>query len=162
MSASPDALMQSSDAVGLSSNARNIISAYSKCRIDAGSDLNPEDQSDLDAPAFVLKLTTTGSDRGSHLVGSPVPCEPPVDHRRKEFHWLLLATPASSAVHTFSAACDLWRWVGFEWRSVTVPGAVFAAEEMYAQGWRYCGPCIQKVVRVDVLPATNSNDRARW
>ena len=162
MSASTDAL-KICESTGLSPNARNIISAYSKCRIDAGPDLNSEAQSDLDAAAFVLKLATTGSDRGLHLVGSPVPCEPPVDHRRKEFHWLLLAMPVSPAVHTFSAACDLWRWIGYEWRSITVPGAVFTAEEMYAQGWRYCGPCIQKVVRVDVLPAPqNGGERARW
>ena len=139
----------------MSQGTRDIFTAYSRCNIDARSDLNSEAETAVQAAAFVLKLTTTESDRGLHLVGSPVPCEPPVEHRRKEFHWLLLAAPSSTSVHTFSAACDLWRWVGFEWRSVTVPGAIFAPEELYAQGWRYCGPCIQKVVRVDVLAASN-------
>ncbi len=162
MSATTQSLTPAFQPSSLSSNARDIINAYSQCRINAGSDLSPEAEADSDAAVFVLKLATTGSDRGVHLVGSPVPCEPPVEHRRKEFHWLLLAMPSSSTVHTFSAACDLWRWVGFEWRSVTVPGAVFAPEELYAQGWRYCGPCIQKVVRVDVLPAPSGVERARW
>lgn len=100
--------------------------------------------------AFDLKLTSVRAKNGHRLVDSKLSCEPPQDREQHEFHWLLYVTPASETLHPFSAACDLWRWSRGTWRSVTVPGAQFSPEEMHDQGWRYCGPCLERIARVQV------------
>jgi len=74
-------------------------------------------------------------------------CEPPEDHRVHVFHWLVFAAPALEGKEA-SAGCDLWRWHRGEWRSVFVAGATFSAEEMHAQGWRYCAPSVQLFVNI--------------
>jgi CheY-like chemotaxis protein len=102
---------------------------------------------------FVLRLASVTSKWGSRLVDARLSCEPPPEHSLTEFHWLLFAQAAPDRQQDFSAACDLWRWNGNFWRSITVPGAQFSPAELYDQGWRYCGPCADKVARVEIVPA---------
>jgi hypothetical protein len=77
-------------------------------------------------------------------------CEPAGEDRAQEFHWLAYVGPAVREGRGFSAACELWRWAAGEWRSISVPGARFSPEEMHAQDWRYCGPCVQRFAQVAV------------
>jgi hypothetical protein len=93
------------------------------------------------------------SKSGDALADSKLSCAPPPEHGMREFHWLLFAPAAPGRQQGFTAACDLWRWNGNVWRSITVPGAQFSADELYDQGWRYCGPCIDKVARVEIVAA---------
>jgi CheY-like chemotaxis protein len=102
---------------------------------------------------FVLRLSPVTSKSGDALADSKLSCAPPPEHGMREFHWLLFAPAAPGRQQGFTAACDLWRWNGNVWRSITVPGAQFSADELYDQGWRYCGPCIDKVARVEIVAA---------
>ena len=71
-------------------------------------------------------------------------CMPNLEQQRFEFHWLAFAPdPDAKAVR---ATCELWRWVGGEWRSVFLPGTRFTADELHDQGWTYCQPCEPLVV----------------
>jgi CheY-like chemotaxis protein len=102
---------------------------------------------------FVLRLAPVASKWGDLLVDAKLTCEPPPEHGFCEFHWLLFAQATPGRQQGFSAACDLWRWNGTGWRSITVPGAQFSPAELHDQGWRYCGPCPGKVAQVEILPA---------
>jgi CheY-like chemotaxis protein len=99
---------------------------------------------------FDVRLTSVGSERDRQLVDARRLCEPPRDRDQYEFHWLLYTDAASNEKSSFTANCDLWRWSGSTWRSVSAAGAQFTPEEMYGHGWRYCGPCIEKTARVEV------------
>jgi CheY-like chemotaxis protein len=101
--------------------------------------------------AFDLRLTAAGTRHSHRLVDSKLTCEPPPERDQHEFHWLLFVDQVAGGPHAFNAACDLWRWSRGAWRSTTVPGASFTPDEMYDQGWRYCGPCVDKTARVVVL-----------
>ena len=100
---------------------------------------------------FKLKLTSIGFNRNRRLVDATRRCAPRHDRRQHEFHWLLYTDPAAVDVGVYSSVCDLWRWSGSVWRSIAVPGAHFSPEDMYDQGWRYCGPCIEKTAIVEVV-----------
>lgn len=101
---------------------------------------------------FKVKLTPIGLNRGRRLVAGPVrTCAPARDRSQHEFHWLLYTDPAPADVRAYTATCDLWRWSGFIWHSIAVPGAHFSPDEMYEQGWRYCGPCVEKTAMVEVV-----------
>jgi len=100
---------------------------------------------------FKLKLTSIGFNRNRRLVDSTRRCAPRRDRSQHEFHWLLYTDPAAVDVGVYSSVCDLWRWSGSVWRSIAVPGANFSPEDMYDQGWRYCGPCIEKTATVEVV-----------
>jgi CheY-like chemotaxis protein len=113
--------------------------------------VHPGGRSAIPDVEFDLRLKSAGSRNGHRLVDSKLTCEPPPDRDQHEFHWLLFVDQAPGAQHAFNAACDLWRWSRGAWRSVTVPGASFTPDEMYDQGWRYCGPCEDKMAHVVVL-----------
>jgi CheY-like chemotaxis protein len=100
---------------------------------------------------FVMKLRSIGLARAARLVDSRLTCEPPDDRYRHEFHWLLFVKPGEPHPEAFSATCDLWRWSRSAWRSVSVPGAAFSPDEMYRDGWRYCGPCTDMTARVEII-----------
>jgi CheY-like chemotaxis protein len=104
---------------------------------------------------FRVKLTAVGFNRGRQLVaGATRSCAPPGNRNQYEFHWLLYTDPAPQGqyreAHAYTTTCDLWRWSGAVWQSIAVPGAHFSPEEMYQQGWRYCGPCVEKTAIVEV------------
>ena len=100
---------------------------------------------------FKIKLTAIGFSRERHLVvGSTRTCAPPRDQNPHEFHWLLYTDPAPMKVGVYTATCDLWRWSGSTWQSISVAGAHFSPDEIYDQGWRYCGPCVEKTAMVEV------------
>ena len=106
----------------------------------------------VDNNAFILRLASVSVKSSHHLLDKKLSCEPPPENNHFEFHWLLFATPSSERHHGFSANCDLWRWSATNWRSITVPGANFSPEELHDQGWRYCGPCVERRAQVEILP----------
>jgi CheY-like chemotaxis protein len=100
---------------------------------------------------FRMKLTAIDCHHGRQLVaGSVRSCVPSRDGHQHEFHWLLYTDPAPAQGHVFTSTCDLWRWKNTTWQSIAVPGAHFSPDEMYEQGWRYCGPCVEKSAIVEV------------
>ena len=106
----------------------------------------------VDSETFTLRLASVSAKAGHRLLDKKLSCEPPPEYGHFEFHWLLFATSSAERHHGFSATCDLWRWSATRWRSITVPGAQFSPDEMHDQGWRYCGPCAEKIARVEILP----------
>ena len=74
-----------------------------------------------------------------------VTCVPTAHQQAFEFHWLAFA-PAGRGDNTQRTTCELWRWVGGEWRSVFLPGTRFTGDELHDQGWKYCQPCEPLVV----------------
>jgi hypothetical protein len=128
----------------------DIASPWNRQSVGVGSGGSPATSPLTADNAFELKLTSVSAKHGHRLVDSRLSCEPPQDREQHEFHWLLYVTPVSETLHPFSANCDLWRWSRGTWRSVTVPGAQFSPEEMHDQGWRYCGPCLERTARVQV------------
>jgi len=101
---------------------------------------------------FRVKLTAIGMDRHRQLVpGSVRSCQPPPDCARHEFHWLLFADTVSPEVCNFTTSCELWRWSDSLWKSIVVQGAHFPPDEMFEQGWRYCGPCFEQTATVDIV-----------
>jgi hypothetical protein len=99
---------------------------------------------------FKLKLVAIGNERSRHLVDKNRTCAPPPERPQHEFHWLLYTDEAGTRTESFRAQCDLWRWSNAAWRNISVPGAKFSPDEMYEQGWRYCGPCVEKTALVEV------------
>jgi len=102
---------------------------------------------------FKLTLTAVGGPDKRRLVDTRPHCEPPPDLALHEFHWLVYVKPDFAAIRAFNTSCDLWRWSNGSWRSVAVPGAQFSREEMHDQGWRYCGPCADKMAMIEVSAA---------
>jgi len=99
---------------------------------------------------FKLTLTAVGTAEKRRLVDKRLFCEPPHGQEGYEFHWLVFVKPDFGAIRAFNTTCDLWRWNERNWRSVAVPGAQFSPEEMHDQGWRYCGPCADKIATIEV------------
>ena len=100
---------------------------------------------------FKMKFTSIGARGDRRLVDRARSCAPPGDGGQHEFHWLLYTEPGKVDVPVYSSVCDLWRWSDSTWRSIAVPGAHFSPDEMYEQGWRYCGPCAEKTATVEIV-----------
>jgi CheY-like chemotaxis protein len=99
---------------------------------------------------FKLSLTAVGPEGNRTLADKRLTCEPPRDGDQYEFHWLLYVEPHTDERRTFRSTCDLWRWSGSSWCSITAGGARFTPDEIYGFGWRYCGPCVERSAWVDV------------
>jgi CheY-like chemotaxis protein len=99
---------------------------------------------------FVIRIRALGPGRVHRQADAVSSCQPPPDHQHHEFHWLVYVDPAFDQEPTVHAACDLWRWHRSTWVSTTVPGARFSSMEMHDQGWRYCGPCPDRMARVEI------------
>jgi CheY-like chemotaxis protein len=100
---------------------------------------------------FNVTLTAVGPVGNRVLADKRLTCEPLRDQDQYEFHWLLYVDPLSGKSGTFRTTCDLWRWSGSVWRSITAGGAKFTPDELYGFGWRYCGPCVEKSACVKVV-----------
>ena len=100
---------------------------------------------------FVVRIRTIGTGRVQRQADAVSSCQPPQDHQQHEFHWLVYVDPGFDQEPTVHAACDLWRWHRSTWVSTAVPGARFSPMEIHDQGWRYCGPCPDRMARVEIL-----------
>jgi CheY-like chemotaxis protein len=99
---------------------------------------------------FKLSLTAVGPEGNRTLADKRLTCEPPRDGDQYEFHWLLYVESQTDERRAFRSTCDLWRWSGSSWCSITAGGARFTPDEIYGFGWRYCGPCVERSAWVDV------------
>ena len=104
------------------------------------------------AGQYTLRLRDVGMRNGQRrLVGPTLTCAPPLDRDQHEFHWLLFLDGSSGAAgSSYTGNCDLWRWARSGWYSISAPGAAFGPEDMFEQGWRYCGPCLDQKARVEI------------
>jgi len=100
---------------------------------------------------FNLALTAVGPEGNRTLADKRLTCEPPRDGDQYEFHWLLYVEPQTNERRAFRSTCDLWRWSGSSWCSITAGGARFTPDEIYGFGWRYCGPCVERTALVEVV-----------
>jgi CheY-like chemotaxis protein len=99
---------------------------------------------------FAIKLTLITVNGKQRLFNDGRACAPQAYRDRHGFHWLVFLPRDLEKPGVFTVQCDLWRWVHGAWSSTTVAGAVFTPDEMYEQGWRYCGPCEDKTAQVEI------------
>jgi hypothetical protein len=88
-------------------------------------------------------------------------CAPPEGREQNEYHWLLFAEPGAAYPDSFGTECELWRWHRGSWRSVAVPGASFSPDDMYRDGWRYCGPCENAIAQVQIVEPKEEPERLK-
>ena len=105
------------------------------------------DSSAKKAEEFVLNLKAAKPPNGQAFPDLKS-CVPPADAGQHQFHWLAHIASLPPKDPSASVPCELWRWNRQAWKSIYVPGANFFAAELYEQGWRYCGPCVEKLTRV--------------
>jgi CheY-like chemotaxis protein len=108
---------------------------------------------------FDLKLTAMTVKGRLRLFDTMRSCRPQAPCDQHCFHWLVFVPSDLETGDGFTAPCELWRWVRGAWSSTAVTGAVFSPDEMYEQGWRYCGPCEEKVAQIEIT--TKAREAAR-
>jgi CheY-like chemotaxis protein len=107
---------------------------------------------------FQIKLTAMTVKGRQRLFSGGLSCKPQAHRDQHGFHWLVFVDRDLATIGHFTVQCDLWRWVHGRWASATVAGAVFTPDEMFDQGWRYCGPCEDRAAQIEITARTRQDE----